>query len=891
MAESKPIQHDDIIAPNIFKTDIEQAIVLEGELTKIISGFKELAIITGKKIRTIYPKTITDVQQLAEAEKQLTTILSGSDQAHKQLLITQAKVAALKSQEKKDAKEIALDQLGLTTQYQKQSKALDDLRKRYSELELAGRKSGVVARGLLQTIQEQDKHFKELDASVGKHTRNVGNYAEALKGVSAVGIALGEVMGIDAEKIRALQEAHGILRHSIMGTKEILHNLTGEHHAAGDAVSQEGAEVKKLTIFQKAYNSIVGESTGFVKYFKLALAGIGIGLVIAGIIELAKFLFDMGKATESAADKVSRLKKELEEQAEIGVINNETLKEYKEATEASEAAQQLLEKSIGDANEELKKQKELLEEINDFGRKKLSTEDVATRATTGMGLAKVTIVELHDALQDLQKEESKFTLDKAKKAFEDFSKAGKPVEGLSKEQMAALSKEAYNLDGSLEAVTERYKEEGKEIQKTITLIEKELERRDPKKQKELSDKLAEQWKKYWKELWEYELKGLDDKIKKAQELYEKEGKEFIKNIEEKQKAIDAFYKNLYALERANELKTAQLNKDREGEENIIYKRKLEDLKSQYLTEKQNIENVIKLQSTSLKQKLILLESESTLKKQYQKAEQLLEQEHQQTLRGIRLQNEVTVMEQSIKGAKDGMAKRNELELESIRNRGDMANTEIQVQAALAAAGKKNILDFELKEKAKALDQELQLKRKAQHQEEGLQLASLFLEEMKVYAKDGPGAAAKALQQTLLGKGIAAGFTAIFAEDGVKLGEKGKETTLGANGWSQSHKGGKDILVLGEPGERMLSKNDTNIFESLGGLAMLRNPGEYFGTTIVNDFSNLDKRLESLEKTIRDKRELYISKNLQGELVLKESENGTSVTTVKKSYPIIPYRPT
>lgn len=101
-----------------------------------------------------------------------------------------------KQKEAQDAKERkAAEQLN--SAYARQSKTLNDLRKRYKDLAIEGKANTTEARSMLKEIRSLDTQLKKVDATVGQHQRNVGNYRDALKGATGMlqgfGLALGGV--------------------------------------------------------------------------------------------------------------------------------------------------------------------------------------------------------------------------------------------------------------------------------------------------------------------------------------------------------------------------------------------------------------------------------------------------------------------------------------------------------------------------------------------------------------------------------------------------------------------------------------------------------------------------------------------------------------------------
>jgi TP901 family phage tail tape measure protein len=101
-----------------------------------------------------------------------------------------------KQKETQDARERkAAEQL--TSAYSRQSKTLNDLRKRYKDLAIEGKANTTEAKSMLKEIRSLDSQLKKVDATVGQHQRNVGNYRDTLRGATGMlqsfGLALGGV--------------------------------------------------------------------------------------------------------------------------------------------------------------------------------------------------------------------------------------------------------------------------------------------------------------------------------------------------------------------------------------------------------------------------------------------------------------------------------------------------------------------------------------------------------------------------------------------------------------------------------------------------------------------------------------------------------------------------
>ena len=124
-------------------------------------------------------------KEILEQEAKLSTVLNEKTGKMNDNLVELAKLRLANEEARKQAKELAKEELGLNSEYQKQSKTLNDLRKQYKDLALQNKGNTQEAKALLQQITSLDKKLKDVDATVGQHQRSVGNYSDAMKGLPA----------------------------------------------------------------------------------------------------------------------------------------------------------------------------------------------------------------------------------------------------------------------------------------------------------------------------------------------------------------------------------------------------------------------------------------------------------------------------------------------------------------------------------------------------------------------------------------------------------------------------------------------------------------------------------------------------------------------------------
>ena len=141
-------------------------------------------------------KTKTAAQSL---RLELEGVEKGSD-AYKEIISRVAKTrveqSALNAEVRTAQKEFERTKVAFGS-YRDLELQLQRLREQYKQLGAAERE-GAQGKQLLQKVGELDTKLKQVDASIGIYTRNVGNYASAFDGFASVATRIGTAFGITA---------------------------------------------------------------------------------------------------------------------------------------------------------------------------------------------------------------------------------------------------------------------------------------------------------------------------------------------------------------------------------------------------------------------------------------------------------------------------------------------------------------------------------------------------------------------------------------------------------------------------------------------------------------------------------------------------------------------
>lgn len=155
--------------------------------------------------------------------------------------------AAIRTQEK------ALRALSFAPgSYQELSAELGRAKKQFQALSREAR-DGVGGQDLLRRIQRLDRELKQIDASTGTFTRNVGNYASALRGVGGFFAAAGLAVGVSelVQAGRAAVKTYADFQQEI-ATLGAISGATGDELAALQRNAQRLGETTQFTAVEVA---------------------------------------------------------------------------------------------------------------------------------------------------------------------------------------------------------------------------------------------------------------------------------------------------------------------------------------------------------------------------------------------------------------------------------------------------------------------------------------------------------------------------------------------------------------------------------------------------------------------------------------------------------------
>lgn len=177
------IKYTDLVESNALPKIITE---FEGITVAIEQTNKEL-IKTASLMKGALNTPATNAQQAAEIQRladevdKLNKKLTENKAIGKAISVETQKARIIVAETNKTTKELAKSELGLTSEYQKQTKLLAELTKQCKDLLITKKVLSEEDKILIKQQQELDTKIKTVDATMGQHQRNVGNYAGAFQ--------------------------------------------------------------------------------------------------------------------------------------------------------------------------------------------------------------------------------------------------------------------------------------------------------------------------------------------------------------------------------------------------------------------------------------------------------------------------------------------------------------------------------------------------------------------------------------------------------------------------------------------------------------------------------------------------------------------------------------
>lgn len=921
-----------------FNIDVALKFFEEGETSTktLLNNLKEIQNIqsqingTGEKLKVTSDSK--EVVQLVAQIKQLSAELEKTkalqSKTSQQLDLQFQKEKILTAERVKAVKQQAKEELGLVDTYDKTAQRLNKLIKVQRNLELQGKTNVKGYEGLVNEINKLDTSLKNVDATGGRFQRNVGNYPQQLKALQK------ELQGLEvgSEAFNKVAVKAGELKDKIQDAKDATKAFATESKAttAKNLFGQIFNDVKDLDFkgasekasqFASVVRSIsFGEAIGGIKSFGTALldigkalllnpftilitAVVGLGIALKGLYDSFsvgnKAFEDAIKGLEGVTNATNDLRKANRDldvdlkvaSGQISKVNGEKLSkqnkfkdEYikllneqriaekklrddiaKEVDEDGFKGTKSLLTSLGYETNATKKQKEGLSEIQKAYNANLKELQIKFGK-------ELTIQQLEEAKQqaELQDKNNKEAKEKAKKHAEELEKDRKEAEQKRLDDF----KRTYELEKQISD-----QQDQQQLDSIADKSEKEIFANQIARDNEKRSALEQNAER----LRQIDIKDKDYAEKKA------ESEELLRlqllNINTKYDDLDAtrrYNKNEADVKATQEGIQKQLSSFQDGQR-IALITKENELIEQGKTEKEIQDELHKQEIDNLKalieekQALGIDAREEELKlAKIEKADRQKEFEQQKEFLK-QIENQVF----------DSLKKRSDANIEALNKQISEQQKNIDTQRALAEKGLDNTLAFEQRRAEELEAQKIREQKKAQR----LAKIQTFFNLVESYSKTNPNTAIpKALAITTLGDVIAGQFEqGGVVED--RIGKGGKIENGIFKG--RSHKRGGIIIeaegeegILSKKEMRNLGKDNFYAFKDALKQPLIDNPfnrsNEQINLIKVDTGNNaILSRLESLENTIKNKRETSLNIDNLGNIIRTEVERGVTKHTIKK----------
>ena len=241
--------------------------------------------------------------------------------------------------------------------YQKQSKRLNELRKRYKALAAEEKENTKEAKTLLKEITKLDKKLKEIDETVGQNQRSVGKYKDAVKGLNSTIGKLG-IAAVIAKGVELLGSAFGDSREGALEAQIAFSKFTETAKVVIANIVKSFGGIKDLF-------GAIGDS--------FALAGAKIERTFLQIQKVTPFAADVTQALIDIEQKIKKLSESSVSDAidKIALAFADTTTTVTEAIKAQEIYLRLqLKTTIAISKQEkelagLQERRQILQDISD----------------------------------------------------------------------------------------------------------------------------------------------------------------------------------------------------------------------------------------------------------------------------------------------------------------------------------------------------------------------------------------------------------------------------------------------------------------------------------------------------------------------------------------------
>jgi len=301
---SEQIKKSDVSEKDVFGWIIESAKIAEEQIEAMNQQLSISAKLSKEALKGKGTSDVSSLKAVEQAVASTNNLLKQKLKLEADLISIQAKktnaetqlTKAIERSNREEQKKIA-QQEKLTSSYSRVDKWLRDLSKEYRELAIRQELSGKLSEAEIKRmttlegrIKTYDSALKQVDATMGKHQRNVGNYKSAYNGLGNSVNQLTREMPAFANSVQT-------------GFMAISNNLP----IFFDEISKINKANKELVSQGQPIKSVFSQLAGAIFSFGTVLS-IGVTLLTIYGKQIVEFII----GTESAADAQERLNKATE---------------------------------------------------------------------------------------------------------------------------------------------------------------------------------------------------------------------------------------------------------------------------------------------------------------------------------------------------------------------------------------------------------------------------------------------------------------------------------------------------------------------------------------------------------------------------------------------------
>jgi len=289
-------------------------------------------------------------QQAKQAEAQRKKDLADMQRQEKANAKAQADAEKAAKQREKEIKQLAEQ----SRAYNVASKRLNELRKDYKDLAIAGQGSTQAAKDMLAEIQKLDTELKEVDASVGQFNRNVGDYKNQVKEAINESDLFTKSLGGMSESSQIIIQGFSKLQKGLVGVKNQLKETEGGVKKVGltlkaagiglliTALASLGAFFKGSREGGREFALIIARVSATISVLVGNLSKAGKGILGLGVAIKQFFSGDFTDASNTASESIDNIKNAFDGTTErINNVVDATVKLTKETYEFENALRQL----------------------------------------------------------------------------------------------------------------------------------------------------------------------------------------------------------------------------------------------------------------------------------------------------------------------------------------------------------------------------------------------------------------------------------------------------------------------------------------------------------------------------------------------------------------------